>query len=152
LAIAVVASAHAWRRGADALALAPISAGCALGTLIAYGILAPAENTQHSHRELAQTLRRLIPQDVRSLPFFNEIDEGLWFYKYGLDLVPVPGSQPHYNAAYALLDAYRTRRFSAQTIEDLDALRRLHDRQVLMQWLDHNDSGIPYLLIRSNLY
>ena len=152
VAIAVVFSALAWRRGADALSLAPITAGCVLSVLIAYGILAPAENAQRSHRELAQALRRLVPHDVRSLRFFNEIDEGLWFYLSGFDLVPVPGSQPHYNSAYDLVDAYRTRRLPSETIENLDARRQLHDRQILMQWLDHNDPDTPYLLIRSNLY
>ena len=41
--------------GADALPLAPIAAACVFGVLIAYGMIAPAENEQRSHRSLAQT-------------------------------------------------------------------------------------------------
>ena len=44
----VAVSVHTWRRGADALTLAPVTAACAFGVLIAYGVIAPAENTQRS--------------------------------------------------------------------------------------------------------
>ena len=57
LIAAVVSSARAWRRGADAMALAPIAAAWALGILVVYGILAPAENARRSHRELARDPR-----------------------------------------------------------------------------------------------
>ena len=36
------------------LPLAPIAAACVFGVLIAYGIIAPAENELRSHRALAQ--------------------------------------------------------------------------------------------------
>ncbi len=42
LIAAVVSSARAWRRGADAMAMAPITAAWALGILVVYGLLAPA--------------------------------------------------------------------------------------------------------------
>jgi hypothetical protein len=101
---------------------------------------------------LAQTIRRIVPQDVRTLRFFHEIDEGLWFYLNGLDLVPVPGSPPRYNTAYDLVDASRTRRLPSRTIEVLDARRQGRDERLLIQWLDHDEPGTPYLLIRSELY
>jgi 4-amino-4-deoxy-L-arabinose transferase-like glycosyltransferase len=152
LAAGVVASARLWRRGGDAISLAPVTAACALGFLIIYGIIAPVENARRGHRELAQTLHRLVPPEVRSLRFFNEIDEGLWFYLGGMDLLPVPGSQPRYSTAYDLIDAYRTRPVPSVTLEDLDARRQVQDTQALFEWLDHAHHSTPYLLIRSNLY
>jgi hypothetical protein len=152
LVLAVVASVRFWRRGADARSLAPVAAACTLGFLIAYGVLAPADNARRSHRQLAQTVRRLVPQDVRALHFFHPIDEGLWFYLNGMDLVPVPGSPPRYNTAYDLVDTYRARLFPSVTIEDLDARRQAHDRQILMQWVDRDDPGSRYVLMRSHLY
>ena len=58
VAASVAVSVHAWRRGADALPLAPIAAACVMGILIAYGMIAPAENELRSHRVLAQKLHR----------------------------------------------------------------------------------------------
>ena len=152
LAAGVVGSARAWRRGADAISLAPISAACALGFLIIYGLIAPVQNARRGHRELAQALHRLVPPEFHAIRFFNEIDEGLWFYLGGMELLPVPDSQPRYSTAYDLIDAYRTRPVPSVTLEDLDAQRQAHDRQALFEWLDRGDHTTPYLLIRSNLY
>jgi 4-amino-4-deoxy-L-arabinose transferase-like glycosyltransferase len=148
LALACVLGAHAWRRGADALSLAPITAAAVLSILIGYGRVAPAENPRRSHRALAETLGRILPHGVRSVRFFNQIDEGLWFYLPGWDLLPVPGSQPRYNTAFDLVEAYRTRAHPAE----LDARRQAHDRQLLVDWLDHHDATDSYLLLRSSLY
>src|SRR5262249_22741028 len=136
MALASVLSAHAWRRGADALSLAPVTVAAVLSILIGFGTVAPAENPRRSHRVLAETLGRIIPHDVHSLHFFNQIDEGLWFYLNGLDLVPVPGSQPRYNTAFDLVEAHRSRVRPLQTLAELDARRRFRDKQLLMQWLD----------------
>jgi 4-amino-4-deoxy-L-arabinose transferase-like glycosyltransferase len=152
LAAAVVVSASAWRRGADALCLAPVTAAWALCVLIVYGLLAPAENAQRSHRALARTLRRLVPPDVRSIRFYNAIDEGLWFYLSGLDLLPVPETQPRYNPAHDLVEAYRIRRSPTATLDDLDARRQAQERCALRRWLEQEDRNTPYLLIRRNLY
>jgi 4-amino-4-deoxy-L-arabinose transferase-like glycosyltransferase len=149
---AVVLSASTWRRRADAMALAPITAGCVLVAVIGYGVLAPIENARRSHRALAGTLRDVIPHDVRSLYFFNEIDEGLAFYLSGLELVPVPGSQPRYNSAFDLVDAYRTRRIASETIEELDVRRHVYERRALREWLARHALGDCYLLIRASLY
>src|SRR5206468_152165 len=127
---------HAWRWGADALSLAPVTAAAVLSILIGFGIVAPAENPRRSHRALAETLGRIVPHHVRSLRFFHEIDEGLWFYLNGLDLVPVPGSQPRYNTAFDLVEAQRTRGLPSETLAELDARRQLHDKQLLMHRLE----------------
>jgi 4-amino-4-deoxy-L-arabinose transferase-like glycosyltransferase len=152
LALASVLGAHAWRRGADALSLAPITAAAVLSILIGYGRVAPVENPRRSHRALAETLGRLLPRGVRSVRFFNQIDEGLWFYLQGLDLLPVPGSQPRYNTSFDLVEAHRARAHPSETLAELDARRQVHDKQLLMDWLDHNDSTDSYLLLRSSLY
>jgi 4-amino-4-deoxy-L-arabinose transferase-like glycosyltransferase len=157
IAIAVVVSVHAWRRGADALTLAPLSAACVAGILVVYGIIAPAENSQRSHRALAQGLPRLIPGGVRTLMFFNEIDEGLWFYLSGLglplDLAPVPGCHPRYNSAYDLVEDHRARQLPAESIAAVEARRQVHDKQALIAWLDQaGPTASPYLLIRNSLY
>jgi len=152
VATGVTVSVHAWRRGADAVTLMPVTAACAFGVLIAYGVIAPAENRQRSHRALAQRLQGLVPPGVRTLMFFNEIDEGLWFYSSGFDLAPVPGSHPRYNTAYDLAESYLTERLAFETIADLEAKRLARDKQILIKWLDHNDPRTSYLLIRSHLY
>jgi hypothetical protein len=157
VAISIVVSVHAWRQGADASSLAPLSAACVAGIVVVYGIIAPTENSQRSHRALAQNLPRLIPAGVRTLMFFNEIDEGLWFYlnRLGLDvnLAPVPGCHPRYNLAYDLVENYRTQRGASESMADLEAKRQVHDKQALIAWLDHPDpSASPYLLIRNSLY
>jgi 4-amino-4-deoxy-L-arabinose transferase-like glycosyltransferase len=152
IATGVAVSVYAWRRGADLWTLAPVTAACAFGVLIAYGVIAPAENSQRSHRALAQSLQRLVPPTVRTLMFFNEIDEGLWFYSSGFDLAPVPGSHPRYNTAYDLAASYLTERLPFETIADVEARRLARDKQALLEWLDHNDPRSSYLLIRSHLY
>jgi 4-amino-4-deoxy-L-arabinose transferase-like glycosyltransferase len=152
LAAAVVVSVYTWRRGADALSLAPVTAACVFGVLIAYGMIAPAENPARGHRALAQRLPQLLPPGVRTLMFFNEIDEGLWFYSSGLELTPVPGSHPRYNTAYDLAQSYLTERLPYETISDLEAKRQAREKQTLIKWLDHNRAGTSYLLIRSHLY
>jgi 4-amino-4-deoxy-L-arabinose transferase-like glycosyltransferase len=152
MAAAVVLSAWTWRRGADALTLVPITAACVFGVLIAYGVIAPAGNPERGHRALAQRLPRLLPAGARELVFFNEIDEGLWFYLGALELMPVPGSHPRYNIAYDLAHSYLTERLPFETISDLEAKRQSRDRQALLDWLDRNSAGPSYLLIRSQLY
>ena len=92
------------------LPLAPIAAACVFGILIAYGMIAPAENELRSHRVLARELHRIVPAQVHTLNFFNEIDEGLWFYLSGIDLAPVPGTHPRYNTAYDLAHSFLTKR------------------------------------------
>jgi 4-amino-4-deoxy-L-arabinose transferase-like glycosyltransferase len=150
VAAGVIFSARAWRRGSDAMALSPIVAALGLGVLVVYGILAPAENPRRSHRELAGNLGRLVPSDVHTVHFYNEVDEGLWFYLRGLDLVPVPGTQPRYSAAYDLAAAYQARE-APETLDVLDARRERLEKQALLRWIDDRDPS-SFLLIRSSLF
>jgi 4-amino-4-deoxy-L-arabinose transferase-like glycosyltransferase len=152
IAASVAVSVHVWRRGADALPLAPIAAACVMGILIAYGMIAPFENDQRSHRVLAKKLLEVVPSNVRTLKFFNEIDEGLWFYLSGFDLAPVPGTHPRYNTSFDLAHSYLTERLPSETISHLEAKRQARDKQALIDWLDHGDSSTSYLLIRGSLY
>jgi 4-amino-4-deoxy-L-arabinose transferase-like glycosyltransferase len=152
LAVAVAFSVHAWRRGAVALALAPVTTACVIGFLVAFGRMAPIENPQRSHRALAARLRQILPADVPTVMFFNEIDEGLWFYADHFNLVPVPGSHPRYNTAFDLAQSFLTDRHHSETLSDLEARRLAHDKQALFAWLDRCDPRTPYLLIRRRLY
>jgi hypothetical protein len=150
--LSVIASVLAWRRGADRLCLPPIATAFALAIAIAYGEIAPSENHLRSHRGLAESIRRAVPGGIGSLRFFNEIDEGLWFYLGGLELVPVPGTQPRYNPACDLIADYRARTRPWETLADLDARRRSLDERHLIEWLDRSPSGRSYLLIRNDDY
>jgi len=152
LAVSVALSALAWRRGADALALAPITTACVLGILIAYGRIAPAENAQRGHRALAQALQQRIRPGTHKIMFFNEIDEGVSFYLNDLGLTPVPGTHPRYNTAYDLAASYLAAHSPLLTLSDLEAKRQAHDKKSLMTWLDQADSSTPYLLIRKSLF
>lgn len=152
LAASVVTSAWAWRRGADGLSLMPIAAAWSLGVIVVYGMLAPVQNPQRGHRELARSIRRLVPGEDAKVHFFNEVDEGLWFYLEGLELKPVPDTQPRYSAAYDLAAAYHSRRDVSQTLEDLDSRREHREKDALLRWLDSRGASIPYLLIRSRLF
>ena len=61
--------------------------------------------------------------------FFNEIDEGLWFYATGFRLEPVPDSHPRYNTAFDLAQSYLTKRHHSETLHELEARRVAHDKQ-----------------------
>ena len=156
IAIAIVGSiavsVGAWRRGSDAVPLAPIAAACVFGVVIAYGIIAPVENERRSHRTLAQQIQQKVPSGVRSLKFFNEIDEGLWFYLSGFELAPVPGTHPRYNTAYDLAHSYLTERLPFETLADLEAKRQTRDKHALIDWVNHCEPGNSFLLIRGSLY
>jgi len=151
LAVSVAWSAGVWRRGADELALAPIATACVLGIVIAYGHIAPAENSQRGHRTLAQALHQLVRPGTHKIMFFNEIDEGLWFYLNDLELMPVPGTHPRYKTAYDLAASDLAAHSPVLTLSDLEAERQAHDKISLMTWLDHADPNAPYLLIRKSL-
>ena len=147
LAAAVVASAWAWHRGADAGALAPLTAALAVGVLVVYGALAPLENDRRGHRELAAAIDRALPPEARTVMFFHELDEGLWFYLHDRELVPVPGSQPAYN------DAFRfARELQNGHIEWNYGKRAEAEFQVLLDWLRRPDHPSPYVLIRRETY
>jgi hypothetical protein len=147
VAVGAVASAWAWRRGADAGALAPLVAAWAVVVAIVYGAIGPAYNASKSHRALAATLDRILPPDERNLMFFEELDEGLWFYLRDHTLTPVPGSQPRYNAGFDMDNDYKGGRL------ELDPNKRMEKKkQVLIDWLTGPDRAARYVLIRDQLY
>ncbi|MGO9916515.1 MAG: 4-amino-4-deoxy-L-arabinose transferase, partial [Isosphaeraceae bacterium] len=88
---------------------------------------------------------------THKIMFFNEIDEGLWFYLDDLDLTPVPGTHPRYNTAYDLAASYLAAHSPIVALSDLEANRQAHDKKSLLTWLDHAGPNTPYLLIRKSL-
>jgi hypothetical protein len=147
LALSVVASLWAWRRGADAGALAPLGGALAVGVLIGYGVVAPSENAIRSHRALAEQIDQLLPKDAHTVMFFHEIDEGLWFYLRDRALEPVPGSQPKYNDAITLIED------TNNNVANFDPEKRAEAQQkLLVEWLSKPEHESSYVLIRDIKY
>lgn len=149
MAAGILAGAWLWRRGRWDIAPAPFAAGVAAAVLIFYGVLAPARDPIHSHRALAATLQDVLPPDTRTVLFFHEIDEGLWFYLDGPELKPVPGSAPEYNSGIDMLRDYWNNQLA------LDPQERLRSQfRTLTDWLDlpAERRESPYVLIRSDRY
>ena len=145
--LGVVGSAWAVRRGYAGMALAPIAASVAGCVLVAYGIVARPLVGGQSHRPLAATLDRLLPVDERTVMFFHELDEGLWFYLRDRDLAPVPGSQPETNDAHDMVKEYR----SGELVEDPE-LRLRRELNILLDWIGDPDRTARHLLIRNRIY
>ncbi len=152
IAIAVAASALSWRKGASSIALAPLATACVVGFLVAYGRIAPQENATRGHRTVAERLDRIVSDTSPTLMFFNEIDEGLWFYAKGFRLAPVPQSHPRYNTAFDLAHSFLSKRHNSQTLGEVEAERVAHEKQALLDWLDRRDPLARYLLIRDRHY
>jgi 4-amino-4-deoxy-L-arabinose transferase-like glycosyltransferase len=146
-ALGAVASARAWHRGADAGALFPMVAAWAVAVLIGYGAIAPTYNPTRGHRRLVAALETLLPPEARTVMFFQELDEGLWFYLRDRALVPVPGSQPRYNKGFDLDDEFRTSHHDP-------GVRWKHEaaRKALLSWIARPDRESPFVLIRCRDY
>lgn len=142
----------ALRRRQDAIALVPVTAACAFGVLLGYGAIAPAGNTTRGHRQLAQRIQAIVREDVQTLRFFHEIDEGLWFYLDGLRLAPVPGSQPRYSESYAKIEQLLEAEGSSSDLAGVSSALRERERRRLVNWLARRGREEPYLLIRESLY
>ena len=154
IAIAVAASAGTWRRGGSSIALAPLTAACVVGFLVAYGRIAPQENAARGHRTVAAQLGRIVSgaSSAPTLMFFNEIDEGLWFYAKGFRLAPVPETHPRYNTAFDLAHSFLSERRYSKTLAGLEAERVAREKRALLDWLDRRDGLARYLLIRDRQY
>jgi 4-amino-4-deoxy-L-arabinose transferase-like glycosyltransferase len=152
LVAGVLLSVWAWSRGTDALAMAPLVAACAVMVLAVYGGIANRENPARSHRALARTLEALLPMEVRTVMFFHELDEGLWFYLRGHELKPVPGSTPEYNDGFDMVREVRRRRGSLPNLRAWAAERLAAQRSCLLDWMASADRPSPYVLIRGKLY
>ena len=79
--------------------------------------------------------------------FFRELDEGVWFYLRGRDLVAVPGSRPDYNDTYQTVEAMRARRFERDPEKRIGALTR-----ALVSWLRSPDRASSYVVLRDAHY
>ena len=144
MAVAVVLGAWAWRRGFDAWAMAPLASSFVAVSLIAYGAVAPLENPARGHRGLAETLEKIVPPDSPTVWFFDELDEGLWFYLRGHDLAPIAGAR--YNRGFDLRVEARARRIETPA-------RRIDlARDQLADWARHADPASPFVLIRGKIY
>jgi 4-amino-4-deoxy-L-arabinose transferase-like glycosyltransferase len=152
MVLGVPLSVLSWKRGADAMSLAPLAAASVLCILIAFGWVAPAENLRRGHRALAETIARLVPPDTRAVQFFEEIDEGLEFYLRDLQLTPEPEDFSERSSAYELVMGDSEREHSRDSRRAIEARLRRRDRQALLAWLGNHDPSRPYLLIRKSLY
>jgi len=141
--LGVVAGIWAWRKGADAMAMAPVVGAAAVSVVVGYGAIAPAYNPARSHRELAAALGHLLPASTHTVMFHKELDEGLWFYLRDRILAPVPGTQPRYNDGFDIQEDFERGKY--RTVEE----RIAHEKQVLLDWLHEPRAAEQYLLIRA---
>jgi hypothetical protein len=147
VASGVVASAWIWRRGGASRALAPLVGALAVSIVIVYGVIGPAGNAAKSHRALAATLDRVLPADARTVMFYHELDEGLWFYLLDRELAPVPGSTPDYNDGFTLVEEYNNR-----TLVYDPAERMRLEKEFLVDWVAEKPHPSPYLLLKTKKY
>ncbi len=147
IALGVALSIVSWRRGAESGVLAPLAGGLVVAMAIGYAAVVPRFNAARSHRALALALDRALPADVRTVMFYRELDEGLWFYLKDRTLAPVPGSAPRYNSGFDFLDESKN---NTLIYDQKERLRR--DRQILMDWLVAPTHASPYVLVRAKVY
>jgi 4-amino-4-deoxy-L-arabinose transferase-like glycosyltransferase len=142
--LGVVLSVWTWKRGADALALAPLSGAIAVLTLLIYHDVTPRLNAQNGYRAIASRIDRALPPEVHSVRFFRELDEGLWYYLPDRALQAVPEGQIRYNTGFALLEAKRR---GVLVYDDQARVQDLGER--LAHWMARPRSEPEYLVIRS---
>ena len=141
--LGVLGSAVIWRKGADAASLIPLTASMTFGVMIGYGAIAPRENGDHSHRDLALRLDALPIGTDEPLLFYHELDEGLWFYLKRHVLRPVPGTNPTYNEGFDLAEAASKH----QLILD-PTLRYEAEKIKLIDWARDTKNTSRYFLMR----
>ena len=147
VAISVVASAWAWRLGRDVGSVLPASAALAVVSLVAYGAIGPRENARRGHRELAERLDRVVPEEMASVMFHHQLDEGLWVYLRDHELRPVPGTVPRYNEFADFDEEYRGGRFLSDPVARINK-----EKSTLLDWLRRPHPESDYLLIRARDY
>ena len=119
LGASTLASVCFWRSGRDAASLASTATGLVAVVLIAYGAVAPTENEVRGHRALASRLSQILPPGT-SPWFFDDLDEGLWFYGPRFDLKPVPAlgvAAPRLNRGFALRSTVKPGQNRAEVAE-----------------------------------
>ena len=148
LGVATLASAWLWQTGRDSISLAATASGLIVVTLIAYGAIAPGENAARGHRALASELGTILPPGT-SPWFFDDLDEGVWFYGPTLNLKPVPPltpSVPRSNRGHAL-------RSTAQSGQNRAEVANERTRQAIDQLNAWASQAGPnaFILIRGKL-
>jgi len=148
LVTSTLASAWLWRLGRDSASLASTASGLVAVALIAYGVVAPGENEARGHRALASRLSQLLPPGA-SPWFFDDLDEGVWFYGPTLDLKPVPAlsvDAPRLNRGLALRSTVK----SGQTRAEVAEARTKQAIAQLTAWADQAGPN-AFVLIRGKL-
>jgi hypothetical protein len=134
------------------MSLAPLTFASAISVMIGYGIIAPVENVDRGHRELAREVARIVSPGDAKLRFLQEIDEGLSFYLPEFQMEPIPGSRRRYNAAYDFVDDYRNQRREHLTRGQVEAQVPERLKRSLIKWLDRGGANSDYLLIPTRFY
>jgi len=147
LAGGTIGSFAAWRRGAVAMAIAPIALAFAIGVPTVYAAIARPYFGAQSYEALATRLDDLLPPEERTLMFYFELDEGLWFYLKDRRLAPVPRTQPEFNAGYDMLKEAREQRL----VRDRRA-RLLNELALLESWIDDPSREARFMLIRDKFF
>jgi len=145
--LSAILSAWAWKREADAASLMSMVVGSTAALAIGYTFIAPTFNSTRSHRELAERIERVLPPEAKTVMFFRELDEGLWFYLHGRTLAPVPGSQPRYNKDIDLQDDAKNNKLLW-----LEAERVARERQILVDWIEKPQHESDFVLVRAKVY
>ncbi|MDB5351261.1 MAG: family glycosyltransferase, 4-amino-4-deoxy-L-arabinose transferase [Planctomycetota bacterium] len=147
MVLSVALSVWAWCRRADEAVMASLVGGLTVAVTIGYAAVVPHFNADKSHRGLAAELDRVLPRDAKTVMFFRELDEGLWFYLRGRTLAAVPGSTPETNKGMDLVVAARENRL---IYDERERIKR--DRKILVDWLEGAKHESPYVLIRARSY
>jgi hypothetical protein len=140
----VVLSAWAWKQGAEALSLAPLSAAVAVLALGIYQGVTPRLNAENGYRAIAARINDALPPEARTVRFFRELDEGLWYYLPDRTLQPVPEGQIRYNTSFDLLADERR---GVLIFDDWARVKDLGGR--LARWMSQPRAEPEYLVIRS---
>jgi 4-amino-4-deoxy-L-arabinose transferase-like glycosyltransferase len=143
-----LASIGTWKRGLDFAALATLVGVLGALFLMGFGAIGPSFNRLNGHRAVAAQLESILPESQRVVMFYEELDEGLWYYLPGRTLRPVPGTQPRYNKGFDLLDDFRARR----KILWKESERVAYETQRLKEWLENGPHESRYMLMKAKLY
>lgn len=143
----VVASVWVWRRGGDAEALAPMSAMVVGLALVIYGQVTPDLNGANGYRTVAERVQAVVPAEARTVRFFRELDEAMWYYLPDRELRPIASGQIRYNTGFDMLEAERR---GVLIHDDWGRVRDLGER--LARWMEEPRDRAEYVLMRTKDY
>jgi hypothetical protein len=145
LLLGIASSMWFWQRGANTHSLTSLVCASTILVAVGYGMIGPRFNDLNGHRALATQITRLLPESEQKVFFYNELDEGLWYYLRGRRLVPV--LQPRYNKGLDLLDDFKAKRIIWNDQERYKA-----EALALSRWIDTNSAKSSYMLIKAKTY